>query len=104
MVKTVCVKFERKPPIHAITEDTEYDIQPSEDEWSDLACSKRLRLSKNPSILSCNCETKLAKKLCFGQTRSTDTPSDRETDRVQLASHGSSKLNRCARDFDLGCL
>ncbi|KAM7387261.1 hypothetical protein PAMA_009739 [Pampus argenteus] len=41
----------------------------------------------------------------FGQTCSTDIPTDRQTvltDRVQLASHGSSKQNRCARDFDLG--
>ncbi|CAK6961157.1 hypothetical protein JOB18_043874 [Scomber scombrus] len=61
---------------------------------------------KNPSSFTRNSDTKLA-KTCrgFGQTRSTDIPTDTHrdlTDRVQLASHGGGKRNRCVQDFDLG--
>lgn len=47
----------------------------------------------------------LPKSSGFGQTdmQHWHTYSLRDlTDRVQLASHGFSKWNRCARDFDLG--
>lgn len=78
--------------------------------WQGVSCKNMIRHWLTPTlaltttvllILSAVCVCSLPRSSGFGQTCSTDTPTDKET-RVQLASHGSGKWNRCVRDFDLG--